>query len=186
MHNAGEVWHGPAVPWARLIKRSACRRYQRMLLNSYGCDEGRSGRPSFVEARDSILAIDCSSFAAEDEADIWAGFATRGIGFSAKMVIPPDSAKQPYEVTEAFDLPNLSVGQVTLSDTGSACQNGFADPGETVLLVVPLSNPFCKTDARRDSDGRWRRLSVLRYNPRRQHPYEKHELCRAAKRAVRQ
>lgn len=149
VHNAGEVWCMALLEVrARLIKRLGFDAgNQRMLQLVTDAMKVDPADPSFVEGRDSILAVDCASFDAEDEADIWAGFATRGMGFSATMVVPPDSVKQPYEVTEAFDLPNISVGKVTISDTGSDCQNGFADPGESVLLAVPLKNPFCKTDA---------------------------------------
>jgi extracellular elastinolytic metalloproteinase len=149
VHNAGEVWCMALLEVrSRLIKRLGFDAgNQRMLQLVTDAMKIDPPSPSFVEGRDSLLAIDCASFAAEDEADIWAGFATRGMGFSATMVVPPDSVKQPYEVSEAFDLPNISVANVTVSDTGSDCQNGFADPGEAVLLAIPLNNPFCKTDA---------------------------------------
>jgi hypothetical protein len=151
VHNAGEVWCMALLEVrARVIKRLGfAAGNQRMLQLVTDAMKVDPANPSFVEGRDSILAVDCASFGADDEADIWAGFATRGMGFSAKMVVPPDSAKKPYEVTEAFDLPNISVGEVTITDAASnaPCNNDFADPGEMVLLGLSLKNPFCKTDA---------------------------------------
>jgi uncharacterized repeat protein (TIGR01451 family) len=49
-------------------------------------------------------------------------------------------------VVEAFDVPNLNVNAVTFTDAGGN-GNGFADPGETIALTVPLANPFCGTPA---------------------------------------
>ena len=95
--------------------------------------------PNFLQGRDAILAADCAGFGGQDEQSIWAGFATRGMGFSARV-------NTGTSVTEAFDLPNLTPGAVTVSND-SCDNNGVPDPGETVTLTIPLSNPFCATSA---------------------------------------
>jgi subtilisin-like proprotein convertase family protein len=92
-----------------------------------------------LQGRDSILTADCAGFGGADELDVWAGFAARGMGYSARY-------NTATSVTEAFDTPNLNVGAVTLVDN-SCASNGFADPGESLTLTIPLSNPFCSTSA---------------------------------------
>ena len=101
--------------------------------------------PTILQARNSILAADCAGFGGADEQDIWAGFATRGAGFSASTTGGTTTAA---DVVEAFDLPNLTLNAVTFTDTGgNGNGNGFADPGETLALTVPLVNPYCGTPA---------------------------------------
>ena len=79
--------------------------------------------PTFLDGRNLILAADCAAFGGQDELDIWAGFAARGAGpqrqhgfFSFKLG------------AEAFDMPNLKVGTVTISDDLCPPSDGFADP----------------------------------------------------------
>src|SRR5262249_59986118 len=50
-------------------------------------------------------------------------------------------------VNEAFDIPNLNLGAVTISNDSCQPPDGFADPGESLTLNIPLSNPFCATGA---------------------------------------
>ena len=50
-------------------------------------------------------------------------------------------------MVEAFDVPNLNLGAVTSTDYSCPPPDGFADPGETLTLNLPLSNPFCATPA---------------------------------------
>src|SRR5262245_10418299 len=96
--------------------------------------------PNMLQGRDSILLADCAGFGGGDELDIWAGFAARGMGYSARY----NSA---FSVTEAFDIPNLNLGAVTISDDSCPPPNGFPDPGESLTLTIPLNNPFCATPA---------------------------------------
>src|SRR5262249_11243381 len=39
------------------------------------------------------------------------------------------------------------LGRVTISDDSCPPPDGFASPGETLNLTIPLSNPFCTTPA---------------------------------------
>lgn len=143
VHNIGEVWC--SALWevrARIIGRLGhAAGNQRMLQIVTDGMKLDPINPTLLQGRNSILAADCAGFSGEDELDIWAGFAKRGMGFSASAVSSSSSS-----VVEAFDMPNLTVGSVGVSN--DSCDNaGFADPGETVTLSVPLTNPFSCTPA---------------------------------------
>jgi hypothetical protein len=58
-------------------------------------------RPGFVDARDAILAADVALTGAANECAIWAGFAKRGLGFSAVQ----GSSTSRSDGAQAFDLP---------------------------------------------------------------------------------
>ncbi|HMG36534.1 MAG TPA: M36 family metallopeptidase [Blastocatellia bacterium] len=137
VHNIGEVWCMMLLEVrARLIHRlgwaAGNQRALQIVTDGMKLDPVN---PTLINARDSILAADCAGFGGEDELDIWDGFATRGLGASAKGSVGTTA------VTEAFDLPNLKLGTISFAD---GCSNsGFADPGELLTLSVPLSNPFC-------------------------------------------
>jgi subtilisin-like proprotein convertase family protein len=144
LHNIDEVWC--AALWevrARMIDRLGhATGNQRMLQLVTDGMKLDPVNPTFLDGRNSILAADCAGFSGKDELDIWAGFATRGMGASASAVSSSSSS-----VVEAFDVPNLNLGAVTI--TADTCEggDGFADPGETLTLNIPLSNPFCATSA---------------------------------------
>jgi hypothetical protein len=181
VHNAGEVWCMALLEVrARIINRlgfaAGNQRALQIVTDGMKLDPIN---PTFLDARNAILLADCAGFGGADEMDIWAGFATRGMGFSARV--------NGIFATEAFDLPNLGPGNVTFSDATGCAPNGFADPGETLTLTVPLSNPFCTTNATgRDGLGDGRRLGQLRHDRRRRHRYTEHQLHGAGKHAVRQ
>ena len=140
VHNIGEVWC--AALWevrARIIDRMGFAGNQRMLQLVTDGMKLDPVNPTLLDGRNSILAANCAS-GGQDELDIWAGFAARGMGFSASAVSPSSSS-----VVEAFDMPNLNLGAVTISDDSCPPSDGFADPGETLTLNIPLSNPFCAT-----------------------------------------
>src|SRR6185503_5216758 len=141
VHNIGEIWCMTLLEVrARLITRLgfAAGNQRALQIVTDGMKLDPVG-PNFLDARNSILAADCAGFGGADEVDIWQGFATRGAGFSAKV-------NGPSSVVEAFDMPNLTLGNVTFSDAGS-CNPGFADPNEDIVLTVPLNNPFCALPA---------------------------------------
>jgi len=141
-HNLGEIWCMTLLEMrARLITKlgfaTGNQRALQLVTDGMKLDPVS---PNMLQGRDSILAADCAGFGGQDELDIWAGFAARGMGFSARY----NSATS---VTEAFDLPNLSLGAVTISNDSCLPSDGFADPGESLTLTIPLSNPFCATPA---------------------------------------
>jgi hypothetical protein len=145
VHRIGEVWCMMLLEMrARIITRMGWAtgndRAIQIVTDGMKLDPAS---PTILQARDSILAADCAGFGGADEQDIWAGFATRGAGLSARTTGSTTTAS---DIVEAFDVPNLNVNAVTFTDAGGN-GNGFADPGETLALTVPLVNPFCGTPA---------------------------------------
>ncbi len=142
VHNLGEIWCMALLEVrARLINRlgfaDGNQRALQLVTDGMKLDPVN---PTMLQGRDSILAADIAGFGGDDEMDIWAGFAARGMGFSAKV----NSA---FSVTEAFDTPNLSLGAVAVSNDSCSPPDGFADPGESLTLTIPLTNPFRATPA---------------------------------------
>jgi hypothetical protein len=77
--------------------------------------------PTFVQARDSILAADCTGFAGEDEIALWQGFAARGLGFQASVL--DDS---PARVVDSFVAPlwTAVAGRLTAATLSCAWRAG--------------------------------------------------------------
>ena len=145
VHNVGEVWCSALLEVrARLISNLGFNTgNQRMLQLTTDGMKLDPASPNFLEGRDSILAADCASYNGADETNIWAGFASRGMGFSAEV-----SPAFFFETTvvEAFNMPNVDLGTVQFSEpkkSTGVCQNGFADPGEKIDLMIPYSNRLC-------------------------------------------
>lgn len=139
VHNLGEIWALALLEMrARIITNlgfaTGNQRALQIVTDGMKLDPIN---PTMLQGRDSILAADCAGFAGADELQIWGGFAARGMGFSATV-------NAGSSVTEAFDTPHLTLGDVIISN--DSCDNlGTADPGETVTLTIPLTNPFCAT-----------------------------------------
>ncbi len=146
VHRLGEIWS--TALWevrAKLIARLGWEVGNRKTLQlvTDGMKLAPLG-PSFLTERDAILAAAQASsdapVAGIDVADVWAGFALRGMGASASIQTP-GSGTGDTRVTEAFDLPNLYQSpNLTISDTGVGNGNGFPEPGETLTLTIPLTN----------------------------------------------
>jgi len=142
VHAAGEVWS--TALWevrARYIQNQGAgvdgnRKVLQLVTD--GMKLSPLG-PTFLTARDAILAAALAGGSSQDVADVWAGFASRGMGFSASIQTP-GSGGGTARVTEAFDLPNLQQAP-TFSVSDSAGDNdGFFEPGEPLNLTVPLTN----------------------------------------------
>ncbi|HEX8186415.1 MAG TPA: M36 family metallopeptidase, partial [Blastocatellia bacterium] len=137
VHNVGEVWCMTLLEVrARLITRLGYEvGNQRMLQLVTDAMKLDPVNPTLIDGRNALLAADIASFNSEDVLDIWAGFATRGIGFGATMSIINVNGK------ESFDYPIPGMG--TTSFTDAACNSdGKADPGEVLTLTIPLTNPL--------------------------------------------
>ncbi|MCA1600935.1 MAG: M36 family metallopeptidase, partial [Acidobacteria bacterium] len=141
VHNIGEVWCMTLLEVrARIINRLGfAAGNQRMLQLVTDGMKLDPVNPTLLDGRNSILAASAASGGgAAEEADIWAGFATRGMGFGATVTA---AATTPITVTESFDTPNLQLGTVNI--VADSCDSaGFADPGETIALAVQLVNPL--------------------------------------------
>jgi hypothetical protein len=101
--------------------------------------------PTMLQERDAIISAAIANGTSQDVADIWAGFAIRGMGFSASIQnsggsTADGSGTGQTRVTEAFDLPNLQqTPDITVSDT-TGDGDGIIEPGEPVKVTVPLKN----------------------------------------------
>ncbi|MFN6963857.1 MAG: M36 family metallopeptidase [Pyrinomonadaceae bacterium] len=145
VHNLGEIWS--SALWevrARMVARLGWAVGNRKVLQIVTDAMKLSpANPTFLQARDAIVsAAQLSPLAPEasaDTADVWAGFAARGMGASAQ-VLNPGSGSGDTRVVEAFDLPNLTqVLAITIGDAAGN-NNGYPEPGETIAVSVPLTN----------------------------------------------
>ncbi len=149
-HAAGEIWSNAL--WevrAKFIARLGWEIGNRKALQLVTDAMKLSPlNPTFLQERDAIIAAALANAsapeAAADAADIWTGFAIRGMGFSASIAASGGGANN-ASVTEAFDLPNIAQTQTfTISDTAGN-NNGIADPDESITLNIPLTNTTGKT-----------------------------------------
>ena len=145
VHNAGEVW-GIAL-WevrARFINREGWAIGNRKILQ-YVTDGMKLApfSPTFLQERDAIIAAAQLSLpmpqANADVADLWAGFAIRGMGFSA-VVTNQGTGAGDARVTQAFDLANLTRDGIAVITDSGGNNNGFPEPGETLAIPVALFN----------------------------------------------
>jgi extracellular elastinolytic metalloproteinase len=101
VHNAGEVWC--ITLWEVFVnlvtKHGHQEAEQRMLKYVIGGLKLTPARPTFIQARDGIIAA-VSALDASDLPPVWAGFAKRGMGVGA--VSPPSSSNSLVGVVESF------------------------------------------------------------------------------------
>ena len=145
VHAAGEIWS--SALWevrARFVNRLGWEAGNRKALQLVTDGMKLAPlNPTFLQERDAIVAAALSNSSAQtakaDAADIWAGFAVRGMGFTASITNPGGGINNAL-VKEAFDLPNLLQTPNFTVDDSAGNKNGVAEPGETVVLNIPLSN----------------------------------------------
>ena len=89
--------------------------------------------PSFLQARNAILAADTALTGGANQLEIWSAFARRGYGFSAV-----DGGSSSNSVTEAFDIPNQY--RIQVSHTVPA--NGSSVPVPFTNLRLIFTRPF--------------------------------------------
>ncbi|MDH3493891.1 MAG: M36 family metallopeptidase, partial [Acidobacteriota bacterium] len=99
--------------------------------------------PTYIQERDAIIAaaaaLPVASLALLDVEDVREGFRIRGMGFSA-TVDEAGNGGGTARVTEAFDIPNVRhIDPFAVSDAPGD-NDGFPEPGEDVLLSVPVTN----------------------------------------------
>ncbi len=138
VHNAGEIWS------------STLWEVRNILVQRLGFTAGTQTavqvvtdgmklaplNPMMLQERDAILAAAAAlpTGGSAAVADIWEGFRRRGMGFSA-------STQSSSAVTEAFDLPNAVIANTGFAVSDAPGDNdGFPEPGENVLLTVPVTN----------------------------------------------
>ncbi len=144
VHNQGEVWS--TTLWevrakfvARLGWEAGNRKTLQLVMD--GMKLAPLG-PTFVTERDAILAAaQASSRAPEADADVrdvWAGFALRGVGANAAVLVNGSGGST--RVVESFALPNVTQSPAMTVSDAPGNNNGFPEPGEQVTLTVPISN----------------------------------------------
>ncbi|MDQ4123146.1 MAG: M36 family metallopeptidase [Acidobacteriota bacterium] len=141
VHAAGEIWS--SALWevrGKLIQRLGHAAGNRRILQLVTDGMKLSPlNPTFLQARDAIVAAAQASGSGADVIDVWAGFAARGMGFSAQ-VLNAGTGANTTRVAEAFDLPNVvQTPNFTFSDAAGN-NNGYAEPGEQLVFNIPLSN----------------------------------------------
>ncbi len=139
VHALGEIWS--SALWevrAKLVTRlgweTGNRRTLQLVMDGMKL---APLNPTFITERDAIIAA-AQALGGSDTSDVWGGFALRGVGFSAQVLVNGSSGST--RVTEAFDLPNLrQFPSFTVSDS-SGNNNGYLEPSENVLVTVPIVN----------------------------------------------
>jgi uncharacterized repeat protein (TIGR01451 family) len=104
VHNSGEIWC--SALWearANVIRKHGFTVGNELILRLV--TDGLKlapPNPNFLQARDAIILADQIATGGENYHELWAGFAKRGMGFSAQS---PDS-NYASGIVEAFDLPD--------------------------------------------------------------------------------
>jgi uncharacterized repeat protein (TIGR01451 family) len=138
IHNLGEVWALALLEMrARLITRlgftAGNQRALQLVTDGMKLDPVN---PNFLQGLDAILAADYAGFAGEDEVDIRAAFASRGMGFGAETFGTSG-------VVESFEDDIPLIDSVVWSDASPGGNNdGFAQAGETLEFTIALKNPL--------------------------------------------
>ncbi|MFZ5438727.1 MAG: myxosortase-dependent M36 family metallopeptidase [Myxococcota bacterium] len=143
VHNTGEVW--AVMLWdcyvallrdSRYTFEQARGKMKRYLVGAY---KATPLMPTFVEARDAVLAM-AAADDATNFANFWAAFARRGLGMGA--IAPDRDSQDNTPLTESFTVGNaLSITGVTLDDSGMSCdRDGVLDANEQGVMTVTVRN----------------------------------------------
>lgn len=145
VHRSGEIWC--SALWevrARMISRLGWevgnRRMMQFVVNGMKLSPLS---PTFITGRDAIIAAGVATGTPEDVADMWAGFAVRGLGATASIQNVGGTSTGgtgTTRVTQSFSLPNLVQSPSIQVSDESGDNDGYAEPGETVTLTVPITN----------------------------------------------
>ncbi len=136
VHNAGEVWCVALIEVrARFIERlgwaEGNQRVLQFITDGMKLD---LVNPTFLDGRNAILMAAAAGGGTQaDIDDIWAGFAARGMGQSARIISAGAGT-----VVEAFDVPGINAGAGFL--IAESIPNGRLDPAEVVSVSLCLTN----------------------------------------------
>ncbi|MEZ5286851.1 MAG: M36 family metallopeptidase [Vicinamibacterales bacterium] len=140
VHNLGEIWAG--MLWevrARFVTRLGGavgnQRFLQWVIDGMKLDPVG---PTFIQARDAIIAAaNAGGATPADIADIWAGFATRGLGTLASVDNAGTGANN-TRVTESFLRPGDPTPTFTINDVTALEGNSGTT---TFTFTVSLANP---------------------------------------------
>src|SRR5439155_7431933 len=141
VHNIGTIWCMMLLEMrARMITRlgwaTGNQRALQIVTDAMKLDVSS---PTILQARDTIIAADNAGFAGDDVPDIRSAFATRGAGAGATV-----TGSTFLTVVESY-YPSSAAGAITLSDS-LGNNNGIAEPGEDIVITIPLTNRLTATD----------------------------------------
>ncbi len=136
VHDGGEIWS--SMIWevrSRLVQRLGHQAGTSKMLQLW-MDTMRTtaASPTMLSTRNAMLQVAQNTGTSADVADVWAGFAARGLGFSAAN--PSGNT-----VVEAFDLPQLSGSGDAVVTSG----NNLIEPNECNTVNIALSNNSAET-----------------------------------------
>jgi subtilisin-like proprotein convertase family protein len=147
VHNAGEIWtltlwvvrsriiaaNGGSVPTGNQIMLQLVTDAMKMTPIN----------PSFLQARDALIAADCATNACANENSIWNGFADRGLGYNARVknAVSFTPTAPHVGVVESFTAPNLDINTIAITDTVGN-NSGFIDPNEPFRFEINIKNPW--------------------------------------------
>ncbi|MCC6338102.1 MAG: M36 family metallopeptidase [Myxococcales bacterium] len=144
-HNAGEVWasalwevQAALLNSGRLTFDEARSRMARYLVASL---KATPPMPTFLEARDALLAVVAASSPSEDFPLVMQAFARRGFGVLAQA--PDNRSTTNTPLSEDFTAAGglYKLVSLTVDDTPGDCDDdGVLDSGETGTLTVTLMN----------------------------------------------
>ncbi|MCD9185398.1 MAG: M36 family metallopeptidase [Pyrinomonadaceae bacterium] len=140
IHNLGEIWS--AALWEMRDKligvHGAAEGNRRALQYVTDAMKFSSLNPTMLQSRDAIIAAALASNPA-DATVVWQGFALRGMGYSASIQNTGTGTNN-TAVTEAFDLPGLTVlDPITVTEL-QGDGDGQTEMGETVSVTLKLTN----------------------------------------------
>ncbi len=135
VHSQGEVWC--VMLWearANLIRKHGYAAGNQLILQLVTDGLKLSPpNPTFTQARDAIILADQVNNLGANYGELWAGFAKRGLGFSA---VSPNSANT-SGIIEAYDLPDALYLINTASFAASGPVGGSLAPA---CQTYPLTN----------------------------------------------
>jgi len=144
VHEAGQIWAMMLLEVrARFISRLGfATGNQRILQFVTDGMKGDPVGPTFISARDSIIAAaNAGGGTPADIADIWAGFATRGLGTTASIQ-NEGTGSGTARVTESYLRPGDPTPTFTINDVTASEGNAGAT---NFVFTVSLANPTVGT-----------------------------------------
>ncbi len=134
VHNMGEIW------------ALALLEGRRRIIQRLGYSDGNTRmlqivvdgmklsplNPTFLQARDAVLNAALAHGDPDDFSDLWQGFAARGMGLGASSA--------GTTVVESFLVPLVNQQPSMGFNDGQCNGNGRIDPGERIVLDIPLTN----------------------------------------------
>ncbi len=137
VHDGGEIWS--SMLWevrSRFVQRLGFEAGTSKMLQLW-MDSMRAttSTSSMLNSRNAMIQVAQNTGTGADVTDIWAGFASRGLGFGAQN--PAGNT-----VIEDFGLPNANISApITVTDLPPGGDgDGFPEPGETVQINIPVTN----------------------------------------------